>query len=58
MKNKKEKSNDLEVYYTKIQLDFADKIELFDKIKPEDIKTISGIDLTYWREKGTDYAVC
>ncbi|EXG85633.1 Endonuclease V [Clostridium sp. ASBs410] len=58
MKNKKEKSNGLEAYYTEIQLDFADKIELFDKIKLEDIKTISGIDLAYWREKGTDYAVC
>jgi len=50
MKNKKEKSNGLEAYYTEIQLDFADKIELFDKIKLEDIKTISGIDLAYWRE--------
>lgn len=58
MKNKKEKSNGLEAYYTKIQLDFADKLELFDKIKLENIKTISGIDLAYWKEKGTDYAVC
>lgn len=31
---------------------------MFDKIKLEDIKTISGIDLAYLREKGTDYAVC
>lgn len=58
MNNKKEITKELEEYYTEVQLNLVDKIELLDKIKEEDIKTVSGIDLAYWKENGLDYAVC
>lgn len=58
MNNKKEKINNIEEYYSEIQLGLVDKIELFDKVKEKDIKAISGVDLAYWAEEGNDYAVC
>lgn len=48
----------LENQYAEIQQNRIDKIELYDKISPEEIQLISGVDLAYWRDKDVDYAVC
>jgi len=44
--------------YKKIQPELAAGIDLSDKISPREIKLISGVDLAYWKEDETDYAVC
>lgn len=48
----------LEEQYAEIQRNLIDKIELNDKLLPEEIQFISGVDLAYWKDKDIDYAVC
>lgn len=52
------KNKSLEDEYTQIQQNLIDKIELYDKILPQQIQFVSGVDLAYWRDNEIDYAVC
>lgn len=61
MKNMNVKSienKSLEEQYSKIQQILVDKIELYDKVLPEEVQSISGVDLAYWKDNNVDYAVC
>ena len=45
--------------YIEIQNALRDKLDLTDHIEPKDIKTIAGVDLTYWNDdNGDECAVC
>lgn len=44
--------------FNRIQNSLKDKIEAADKFDIKGIKTIAGVDLAYWKQDETEYAVC
>lgn len=48
----------IEKSFSLLQEELMGKIELKNRIMIEQIKIVSGIDLAYWEENGSEYAVC
>lgn len=48
----------LETNFTKIQNELIPKISLKNTFDSNNIKLLAGVDLAYWQEKETQYAVC
>ena len=45
--------------YIEIQNALRDKLDLTDRIRIDEIRTVAGVDLAYWNdENGSEYAVC
>lgn len=44
--------------YIQIQKELINKIDMKNMFSKETIKTIAGVDLAYWEENNTEYAVC
>lgn len=47
-----------EAQFTKIQNELGEKISLEDSFDINDIKTVAGVDLAYWKEGEEEHAVC
>lgn len=47
-----------EEQFEAIQNELRDRIELCDGFDPEKIKTVAGVDLSYWTEGEEEHAVC
>lgn len=47
-----------EEQYLKIQNDLRKKISLSDSFDIDELKTIAGVDLAYWKQGDEEYAVC
>lgn len=48
----------MEEEFNQIQNSLKNRIETADKFDIKEIKTIAGVDLAYWKENETEYAVC
>ena len=44
--------------FIEIQNSLKSKINTRDSISLSSVKTVAGVDLAYWKEKETEYAVC
>lgn len=44
--------------YIAIQLQLRGELDTQNRIKIEEIKLLAGVDLAYWKEEETEYAVC
>ena len=47
-----------EISLAAMQEELAEKISLSNRIALSEIKTISGVDLAFWKKDGCEYAVC
>ena len=44
--------------FLKIQNSYISKIDCSDSLTADSINTVAGVDLAYWNENGSEYAVC
>lgn len=47
-----------EAEFEEIQKELQKKISLTDSFKTEELKTVAGVDLAYWKKDEKEYAVC
>lgn len=51
-------TEDIVKSYIETQVALQSKINLQNRINIQDIKLVAGVDLAYWKENETEYAVC